>query len=148
MKRWLPVLALILPLNAWADMRLESILQQGLSAYEVEQYDRAMAHFSAALTHSLAHGQSPMYPASYLCAMWYFGRGVEPDRQRAMTACQLVQGDKSRFQVTLFQQALESNSQTEAVFPFRRGMVDAAAALQWYLTLTAPTATGGENGRR
>lgn len=137
MRRWLLFLAL-LPVTAAADLRLESILQQGLSAYESEHYDQAMAHFSAALTHSLVNGESTMYPASYLCAMWYFGRGVTADRQRALTACQLAQGDKSRFQVTLFQQALESNSQTESVFPFRRGMTDAAAALDWYLRSTAP----------
>lgn len=55
-----------------------------------------------------------------------------------MTACQLVQGDKGRFQLTLFQQALESNSQTDTVFPFRKGMEDAAAALAWYLRVSAP----------
>ena len=137
MARWLLML-IIMPVTAMADMRLESMLQQGLSAYEAEQYDQALGHFSAALTHSLAHGESTMYPASYLCAIWYFGRGVEVDRQRAMTACAVAQGDRSRFQLTLFQQAMESNSQTESVFPFRRGMIDAAAALAWYLSISAP----------
>ncbi|MFN3714424.1 MAG: hypothetical protein ACK4SX_12265 [Alcanivoracaceae bacterium] len=137
MTRWLLLLGL-LPLTAHADIRLESMLQQGLSAYEREHYHQALGHFSAALSHSLAHGESTMYPAVYLCAMWYFGRGVEPDRQRAESACRVVQGDKSRFQVTLFQQVMESNSQTDALFPFRRGMVDAAEALSWYLRTTAP----------
>jgi hypothetical protein len=137
MIRWLLLLAL-LPLTARADIRLESMLQQGLSAYEREYYQEALGHFSAALTHSLAHNESTMYPAAYLCAIWYFGKGVEPDRVRAESACRVVQGEKSRFQVTLFQQALESNSQADAVFPFRRGMVDAAAALEWYLGFTAP----------
>jgi hypothetical protein len=137
MARWL-LLFIIMPATALADLRLESMLQQGLSAYEAEQYDQALGHFSAALAHSLVHGESTMYPASYLCAMWYFGRGVAIDRQRAMTACAVAQGDRSRFQLTLFQQAMESNSRTESVFPFRRGMVDAAAALDWYLNVSAP----------
>ena len=137
MGRWL-VLILLLPAVCLADIRMESMLQQGLSAYEAEQYDQAMAHFSAALTHGLAHGESPMYPAAYLCAVWYFGKGVSADAQRANNACQVVQGDKSRFQVSLFQQALESNSTAEAVFPFRKGMADAAMALAWYLQQTAP----------
>ena len=137
MGRWL-LLILLAPAVCAADIRLESMLQQGLSAYEAEQYDQAMAHFSAALTHSLAYDESPMYPAAYLCAMWYFGRGVNADAQRATTACQVVQGNKGRFQPSLFQQALESNSNTEAVFPFRRGMADAAQALAWYLQQTAP----------
>jgi Tfp pilus assembly protein PilF len=136
MARWL-LLMILTPVPALADLRMESILQQGLSAYESEQYDAAMAHFSAALTHSLTHQQSQMYPASYLCAMWYFGRGVARDPQRALTACQLAQGSLSRFQLTLFQQALESNSQSE-VFPLRRAMEDAAQALDWYLRSTAP----------
>lgn len=137
MGRWL-LLLVLMPAVCAADIRLESMLQQGLSAYEAEQYDKAMGHFSAALTYSLANNESPMYPASYLCAIWYFGRGVSADAQRAITACQVVQGDKSRFQLSLFQQALESNSNTEAVFPFRKGMADAARALAWYLQQTAP----------
>ncbi len=137
MARWL-LLIILVPASSLADMAMESMLQQGLSAYEAEQYDQALAHFSAALTHSLVNDESPMYPASYLCAMWYFGRGMNPDQNRAMTACRLVHGDKSRFQLTLFQQALESNSQADTVFPFRKGMVDAAAALAWYLRLSAP----------
>lgn len=137
MARWL-LLIMLLPAFSYADIRLESMLQQGLSAYEVEQYDEAMAHFSAALTQSLVSDESTMYPAVYLCAIWYFGRGVNADRQRAETACKVVHGSKSRFQLSLFQQALESNSTTETVFPFRKGMVDAAQALDWYLRLTAP----------
>ena len=128
MARWL-LLMILVPATSLADMAMESMLQQGLSAYEAEQYDQALAHFSAALTHSLVNDESAMYPASYLCAMWYFGRGMTADQNRAMTACQLVQKDKSRFQLTLFQQALESNSQADTVFPFRKGMEDAAAAL-------------------
>lgn len=134
-------LTLLLPALAQADMRLESMLQQGLSDYEASQYNDALAHFSAALTHSVAEGHSVMYPAAYLCAIWHFGRGVRRDDQRAMTACGLVQGDKSRYQVELFQRVMESNSQTEAVFPFRRGMEDAAAALVWYLRMTATTSS-------
>lgn len=137
MARWL-LLMILVPVTSLADMAMESMLQQGLSAYEAEQYDQALAHFSAALTHSLVNDESPMYPASYLCAMWHFGRGVTADQNRAMTACQLVQKDKSRFQLTLFQQALESNSQADTVFPFRKGMEDAAAALTWYLRMSAP----------
>jgi len=137
MTRWL-LLFLLIPTLASADIRLESMLQQGLSSYEAELYDQSMAHFSAALTHSLANGESTMYPAVYLCAIWYFGRGVGADLQRAQTACQVAHGDKSRFQLSLFQQALESNSTTETVFPFRKGMADAAQALAWYLRLTAP----------
>lgn len=137
MARWL-LLMILVPVTSLADMAMESMLQQGLSAYEAEQYDQALAHFSAALTHSLVNDESPMYPASYLCAMWHFGRGVTADQNRAMTACQLVQKDKSRFQLTLFQQALESNSQADTVFPFRKGMEEAAAALTWYLRMSAP----------
>lgn len=137
MARWL-LLMILVPATSLADMAMESMLQQGLSAYEAEQYDQALAHFSAALTHSLVNDESAMYPASYLCAMWYFGRGMTADQNRAMTACQLVQKDKSRFQLTLFQQALESNSQADTVFPFRKGMEDAAAALSWYLRISAP----------
>lgn len=137
MGRWL-LLILLAPAVCVADIRMESMLQQGLSAYEAEHYDQAMAHFSAALTHSLANDESTMYPAAYLCAIWYFGRGVSADAQRAINACQVVQGNKSRFQTSLFQQALESNSTTDAVFPFRKGMADAAQALAWYLKQTAP----------
>lgn len=131
--RLFALLLLLLAAPANADMRMESMLQQGLSAYEVEQYTQALGHFTAALSHALVHGESTMYPAAYLCAIWYFGRGVDADPLRADTACALVRGDKSDFQLQLFQQSLASNAEADGIFPFQRGMTDAAAALAWYL---------------
>lgn len=137
MRKLLLGLLLALPLAAVADLRLESMLEQGLGDYEMEHYNSALAHFTAALTHSTLNQESPMYPAAYLCAIWYFGKGVPRDLERARTACSLVQGNKSRFQVELFQRVLDSNSQAEAMFTYRQGMADAAAALAWYLGLSS-----------
>lgn len=133
MKRFLALALVVLALPAQADQTMDIILQQGRSAYAGEDYQEAMNHFSAALVHAINAGESTAYPGSYLCAIWYHGRGVERDLTRAERACELARGSKSDYQLELFQEALAKNSAPESTQTFKKAMGDAAAALKWYL---------------
>lgn len=121
-----------------ADSKMEVLLQRGVSEYETGNYHAAMDHFTAALVHGVQGGESVMYPASYLCASWYFGNGVEKNLSRAEMACKLAQGGKDTFQVELFQNVLEKNSAPDSTFTFKKAKADAAKALAWYLKSGAP----------
>jgi hypothetical protein len=133
-KYLIALLVFCLAAPAMADTKMEVMLQQGISEYETDNYEQAMDHFTAALVYAMASDESPMYPASYLCGAWYFGKGMDKNVSRAEWACRLAQGDKSAFQLELFQGVLESNSAPESTFAFKKAMADAAKALKWYLS--------------
>lgn len=126
-------LIMLMPSLAPADEKMDVLLQRGVSEYETGNYNAALDHFMAALTYGVEAGQNLMYPASYLCASWYFGNGVEKNLSRAETACRLAQGNKDTFQVELFQGVLKKNSAEDSTFAFKKAMADAATALDWYL---------------
>lgn len=128
----LPALLFLTP-AAHADTKMDVILQQGVSEYESGNYNASMDHFTAALVYGIHSDKSLMYPAAYLCASWYFGHGVKQDQDRAKMACDLVKGDKSAFQLQLFQQVLEKNSAPDSTFAFKKALHDAAVALKWYI---------------
>lgn len=126
-------LIMMMPSLAPADEKMDVLLQRGVSEYEGGNFVAALDHFTAALVHGTQAGESLMYPASYLCASWYFGNGVDKNLSRAESACRLAQGDKEAFQVEIFQGVLEKNSAEDSTFTFKKAMADAATALEWYL---------------
>jgi hypothetical protein len=146
LKRYLVPALLLLASPLQADQKLDIILQQGRSAYEGGNYQEAMNHFSAGLIYSLQSDNPPAYPASYLCAIWYHGKGVEEDRTRARRACEAARGDKSDYQMELFQGALMENATSESPKTFKKVMKDAAQALKWYLEQTASSSAKSESG--
>lgn len=111
-----------------ASDEMEGLLAQGASAYEDRNYSEALDHFSAALLHAAVNGESPLYAASYLCAYWYKGRGIQASAPRARNACTIARGGMERFQLDLFRQVLEQEG--EGGLRIDR---DAAEALQWFL---------------
>ncbi len=135
-------IVVLLLLAGWAgptlasDQRMDALVAQGASAYEHRDYQAALEHFSAALVYAGAHGRSALYPASYLCAIWYFGRGVEASASRARSACSLAQGDMQRFQLDIFRQVLKENSSKAAEGDPVQVQADAAEALDWFLDST------------
>jgi hypothetical protein len=146
LKRYLVPALLLLASPIHADQRMDIILQQGTSAYEEANYQEAMNHFTAALLYSMQSDNPPAYPASYLCGMWYHGKGVEQDRTRARRACNAARGNKSDYQMELFQGALEDNATGESTQTFKKALKDAAEALKWYLGQTADSSGSGGNG--
>ena len=147
MKR-IPVLLLLAGLLGPAlasDERMNALVAQGTSAYEYGEYQAALEHFSAAVVHASVHDRSMLYPASYLCAIWHFGRGVEASTSRARTACSLALGDMQRFQLDLFRQVLKENSSKAAEDEPVRIQADAAEALDWFLETTR-TVEGDDTG--
>lgn len=116
-----------------ADIRLDALLQQGVSEYEYENYQLAFEHFSAALTHAVNADLSLMYPGVYLCAIWHHGRGVETNHERAETACRLTHGNLAGYQLNLFRDVLERNGGEQSPLPHKKALRDAASALGWYM---------------
>ncbi len=143
MKRYLVPALLLLAPPLQADQKMDIILQQGRSAYEGGNYQEAMNHFTSGLIYSLQSDNEPAYPASYLCAIWYHGKGVEQDRTRARRACNAARGDKSDYQMELFQGAIKKNATTESTKTFKKAMKDAAEALKWYLGQTSSSSGSG-----
>lgn len=127
------VLVLLMGSHARADLRLDALLQQGISEYEYENYPQAFEHFSAALVYANSAGLSLMYPGAYLCAAWYHGHGVAESRERAEVACQIVHGNLSGYQLRLFRDVLERNSSEASPLPQKKALADAATALAWYI---------------
>ena len=121
-------------LPAQADLRLDALLQQGVSEYEYGDYQQALEHFSAALVHAINADLSRMYPAVYLCAVWHHGKGVEANRERAAAACAVTHGQLSLHQLSLFRDVLERNSGEQSPLPHKKALADAASALSWYLS--------------
>lgn len=146
LKRYLVPALLLLASPLQADQKMDIMLQQGTSAYEEGNYQQAMNHFTAGLIYSLQSDNPPAYPASYLCGIWYHGKGVEQDRTRALRACDTARGDKSDYQMELFQEALEKNATSESTQTFKKAMKDAAEALKWYLGETASSSDSDDNG--
>lgn len=133
MKSGLVLLLLCLAPLVHADGKMDIILQQGTSAYESGDYETALGHFTAGLVYAVESGESPMYPASYLCGAWYHGKGVDKNLTRAERACGVAQGNKSDYQLELFQGVLESNGAPDSTFTFKEAMRDASEALKWYM---------------
>jgi len=146
LKRYLVPALLLLASPLQADQKMDIILQQGTSAYEEADYQEAMNHFTAGLIYSMRSDNPPAYPASYLCAMWYHGKGVEQDRTRARRACDAARGNKSDYQMELFQGALEKNATSESTRTFKKALKDAAEALKWYLGQTSSSSDSGDGG--
>jgi len=146
LKRYLVPALLVLATPIQADQKMDIILQQGTSAYEDGNYEKAMNHFTAGLIYSMQSDNPPAYPASYLCGMWYHGKGVEQDRARARRACNAARGDKSDYQMELFQGALEKNATSESTRTFKKALKDAAEALKWYLGQTSGSSGSGKDG--
>lgn len=148
MKRYLALALLLLASPLQADQKMDIILQQGTSAYEDADYQEAMNHFMAGLIYSMQSDNPPAYPASYLCGMWYHGKGVEQDHTRARRACDTARGNKSDYQMELFQGALEENATSESTETFKKALKDAAEALKWYLDQTSSSGSSesGNNG--
>lgn len=126
-------LSLLLPLTSYADNKMDIRVQRGISEYEVGNYAGAIDHWSSALVRGTQLNESVMYPASYLCAMWYHGKGVEKSLDRAVEACSLVQGKRGRFEMDIFLNVLKGNGANSSALDFKQAIADAATSLDWYM---------------